>query len=318
MSASTVDLSEILRTQAERGDDVRHYALVDSAQNPELPRLLDGSGACLFGSRPGTPIARVSPHLVTLPRQRDARAWQRIARYAPASPCLTVMASRLPFDALFRHFRNHLEVKIGKNTMHLAYWDPAILAVLVGQEDDDTLFVQGPVFDPDQRASFLSAVVEWWYWDRRQALHRIEPATLKPEEAQDGRVSALPLEFRPAQTSMMIRASLPDRMLYELDLNRPSVLEGRDSWQNYALTCRLLNVAFEHGIRGLQDQVNLVGTGMILGEGFHRHPAFASQLEDVAAGRLSFNEALERIPEAAFEEAMRLPPTPSTLTAGAP
>lgn len=73
MSAPTTDFSRIFRAQSEQGNDVHHYALVDSAQNPELTSMLGEPGACLFGSRPGTPIARVSPHLVRLPRQQEAK-----------------------------------------------------------------------------------------------------------------------------------------------------------------------------------------------------------------------------------------------------
>lgn len=302
MSAPTTDFSRIFRVQSEQSNDVHRYALVDSAQNPELTSMLGEPGACLFGSRPGTPIARVSPHLVRLPRQQETKAWKCVARHAPRLPCLTVVTSRLPFDALYQHFKSHLEVRIGKNTMHLAYWDPAILAVLVGQQDDDTLFVQGPVFDQDQLASFLSPVIDWWYWDRRQTLRRIRPEQGKAVDA-DAAVSVLPLEFRPAQTDLLVQASLPDRVLYELRVNQPHLLETRDEWQNYDLACRLLNSAKDLRIHGLQDQVNFVGTGMILGEEFHLHPDVHPYLQGVPSGSQRFVEALRQVPTEALEAA---------------
>lgn len=302
MTAVTADLSEMARLQASHNGDVHHYALVDAAQNPELPSVLGGAAACLFGSSPGTPIAHVSPHLVALPDDLNARAWQSVVRYASASPCLTVIASSLSLNALHRHLNGHLQVKIGKDAMHLAYWDPAILAVLVGQEDDDTLYVQGPVFDPGQRASFLSALVAWWYWDRRQVLRRIRPVEGEYATTQAADL-VLPLEFKPSQTDLLVQASLPDRILYELRVNQPHLLGGRDEWHNYDLTRRLLNSARGLRIHGLRDQVNFVGTGMILGEEFHLHPDVQPYLEDVPSGSKRFVEALQRVPAEALEAA---------------
>lgn len=305
MSAAKINLSQVFEVPAEQRDGLHYYALLDLARCPEFPGFLTDEGACLFGSGPGTPIARVSPHLVRLPRRVAATAWRGLVEHRGGTSWLSVMASRLSFKEVLRHLRAHLQVKIGKNTMYLAYWDPAILAVLVGQPDDDTLFVRGPVLDPAQLGSFLSPMSCWWYWDRRNALRGIDcarPGTSTPAEAL---LPVLPLEFRAEQTDLLVQASLPDRVLHELRVSQPHLLEERDESQNYELACRLLKSAQSLRLRGLRDQVNFVGAGMILGEAFHLHPDVRPWLEDVPTGSRRFIEALRRVPAEALEAARK-------------
>lgn len=297
------DLAAILSATELKNNDVQHYSVVDAAQDDRLPGALRTHSVGLFGAGADTPIGRVSPHLAELPRNGDAPGWRWIAHHAAKRPCLTVLASTLNFKDLLRHLQAFLEVKIGSTRMHLAWWDPAILATLVGQPDDDTLFEAGPIFDEHQRAALLAPILTWWYWDRRGALHNICAHNIEFPAVPSMSDGALPLVFKPDQTSRLVHATLPDRVLYELRLNQPDVLLSRNEWENYDVARRLLPEAKAMGIRGLRDQVNFVGAGMILGEEFYKHPAISSHLENVRCGQTSFTNALQTIPADALERA---------------
>src|SRR5699024_10125476 len=107
----------------------------------------------------------------------------------------------------------------------------------------------------------------------------------------------------PEQVRRLVEAGLPDRALYELRLNRPEVLAERSDWENYDLTCRLVNAAHELNIRGLRDLVNFVGTGMILGEQFYRFPPIAEVLAEIEDKQQTFTEVLAEFPAEVLQQA---------------
>jgi hypothetical protein len=151
----------VLAALAAQHPDWRWYAIADSAQDATLPGAIDGPGAavrCLLGATQGSPLAAQSPHLVQLvPPGQGGVAWQWIARWlgrpAPLEPSLTIIASTLAFDALFAQLKQFTEIRLPDDyDMFFGFWDPAILGTLVGQPDDATLHVKGPVLDASQRA----------------------------------------------------------------------------------------------------------------------------------------------------------------------
>ncbi|MFH4338948.1 DUF4123 domain-containing protein, partial [Acinetobacter baumannii] len=80
---------------------------------------------------------------------------------------MTIIVSPLSFNYLFEHLRKFLEVKFeGGLEMFLAFWDPVILATLVGHKENKTLYVEGPVFNAQQIEDLLTPLQSWWYWDR--------------------------------------------------------------------------------------------------------------------------------------------------------
>lgn len=282
------------------------YALVDPAQDKRLPAVLHAPrSACLLGD--DASIREASPHLVKLPDDVDDRAWGWLARNGSLRPCVVLATSDLDFDALFAHLLKFLDVQINRSTtMLLAWWDPAVLASLLGQSDDDTLYIKGPIFTAEQRAAFVMPLRDIGYWDRAGTLHRMNTQQLiatVPAKSGNGNESALPLAFDAGQVRELVRATTPDQVLYELRLNRPGVLSERSDLENYLLACRLVDAAERYAIRGMRDLVNFVGTGMILGERFDTCPAVACELEGVRTGVRTFTDMLSSLPPEVLEQA---------------
>jgi hypothetical protein len=282
------------------------YALVDPAQDKRLPSVLHAPrNACLLGD--DASIREASPHLVELPDDNGSRAWNWLARNGSLRPCAVLVTSELDFDALFGHLLKFLDVQINRSTtMLLAWWDPSILASLLGQLDDATLYVKGPIFTAEQRAAFVEPLSDIGYWNRAGSLCHVATGRLSeavPAMPGDGCDPVLPLAFDARQVRELVRAATPDQVLYELRLNRPGVLSDRNDGENYRMACRLVDAAERYAIRGLRDLVNFVGAGMILGEHFHLFPAIARELEAVTAGRRSFTDMLSSLPPEALTQA---------------
>lgn len=288
-------------------DGIRHYALVDPAQDSTLPGKLRGvRDRCLLGD--ASAVSEVSPHLLEFPAATEsAGAIKLLASERLCQSAVVLLSSPLDFDRLFAHLLRFLDVKINASkTMLLAWWDPAIMASLLGQPDDDTLYEKGPVFDSEQRHSFVAPLSGIGYWDRLGRFRKIDVGQLDdtvPASPPSRHHAVLPLQFSADQVRALVKAATPDQVLYELRLNQPGVLSGRDEWQNYAMTCGLVDAAHGHGVRGLQDLVNFTGTGMILGEGFHQFPQIADELASMQRDQRSFSEVMRALPPHTLQQA---------------
>lgn len=288
---------EQLRTFLDAADadpELRWYAIADSAQAFDLPRAVLQPGRsvrCLFDAEQGTPLAGKAPHLVELPSPSAGEpAWQWILREAPHAPCLTVIATRLGFDALFAQCQAASQVVLPDDyEMFFAFWDPAILGTLVGQPDDTTLYVPGPVLGPAQIAALTCELAGWWYWDRDGGLHAL--ATM-PERVEP---APLPFVLTQEQVDALVEASMPDHLLYYVDLNQRHLLDRIQGEAPYRFMCRAYDEARMHEITGLRDQVNFVCAKLIYGARFDTDPAIAALLARVRAGRLTFTDAIAEI-----------------------
>ncbi|WP_063532654.1 DUF4123 domain-containing protein [Burkholderia sp. MSMB1589WGS] len=226
------------------------YVLVDPLQNGSLPGALSVRSdhvACLMDG--GADVRAVSPHLVYIPPSNfeSARAW--LERHGPSSPCATLLASPLPLAALAEHLKSFLRVRLPDGEpIVLAYWDPAILATLVGSAEDETLFVKGPVLSDAQRQAWLTPILRWTYWDREGTLRQIDwrqdrmpasAATLKP-----------PFKLDQGQVDALIDASVPDGVLLHFAERAPSLLADMPERERYGFICRQINRARQRGIEG--------------------------------------------------------------------
>jgi len=146
---------------------LKWFALADSAQHAALPSAILAPGnhaECLLSGDKHSLIARYAPHLVEMAAPSEsAIEWKWVLRNAKARPCLTVIATKCAFGELLQRLRNCCEVSMPDNDlMYLAFWDPAILGVLIGQADDRTLHIKGPVMNSEQRRWLTEKIVHWW------------------------------------------------------------------------------------------------------------------------------------------------------------
>ncbi|HEX9171549.1 MAG TPA: DUF4123 domain-containing protein [Telluria sp.] len=292
----STNLDIIVFEQVARQDaSLKWYAIADSAQHYALPEALvfDGNKVrCLFGATQGSPVSQKSPHLVQLDSPSSGHpVWSWISLHAKSKPCLTVIATALPFDTLFSQLANCMEVLLPDSfAMFFGFWDPAILGALMGQPDDMTLHVKGPVLERDQRLLLTQGLSAWWYWDREGKIHQITEG----EIAKSSLTAPIALDQR--QVDDLVEASVPDQVLYYLELNQPRILSDVPVRERYDHVRQALVKARGIGLLTMHDLVNFVCIDILYMERMRDDGIILNLLDEIKCGRITFNEALERLP----------------------
>ena len=285
------------------------YAVADSAQHRGLPSAIATGAAsrCLLGSSDGSPLAAKSPHLVSLPTpQSNPAPWQWIERHASQSPCVTVLTSPLGFDALFEHLRQFTTIVLPDgDDLFFAFWDPAILGALVGQVDDRTLHVPGPVLHTPQLDALLRPIDHWWYWSRKADVHDAVPAGV--HAVSSALQLVLPLRLDQQQVDMLVEASVPDHLLQHIEQNQPELLERLPPPDRYDFVRQQLARGREHGLSGTGDLVNYVCIALEYGEQFDSAASVATALAKVKAGDQSFDAAMDEFDEGELKAGAKAP-----------
>ncbi|MFZ6751401.1 DUF4123 domain-containing protein [Undibacterium sp. Ren11W] len=297
LSASADLLSALQAHQDRAASHLNWFALVDPAQHSALPQAMNqyGVSRCLLSYADDAPVAKVSPHLLQL-ADIDSAALKWFARNATSAPCATLIASALSFEELFKHLSQFLDVEFEDgDLMFLAFWDPAILAALIGQADDLSLYVRGPIFSPAQSAALLAPISAWWYYDRDGFLHEIKAQ--QPAAATQDHASVLPLKFDQAQTDLIVEASVPDQLLSHLQINAPSVLLEHPPATRYAYIKPQLARARTYGLVGTGDLLNYAGLAFMWGSDFDQHAQIAPLLQQVKNKTLRFDAAMAVMPD---------------------
>ncbi|PFH10926.1 uncharacterized protein DUF4123 [Collimonas sp. PA-H2] len=276
------------------------YAIVDSAQDA---RLLDrlhkitprAQSQCLLADAQGPELSKAAPHLVILPPvAEDAEAWLLLFRSAASNPAsLTIIASPQEFAPLHAHLVQFTEVVLPDgDEMYFAFWDPAVLGTLVGQKDDHTLHVPGPVLSARQCSKLLTKINAWWYWDRDGNLHQVREDVPQPDTDQ----VRLPLKPTQVQLDMLIEASVPDHLLGYIKETQPELLIDIPEGERYMRVEHYLLEARKLNLRGMQDITRYICAGLIYGSQLQQNSVIEELLEKVKVGQISLPEALEQFP----------------------
>lgn len=290
--------SRALVWEAENPKTQLHlYALADAGQDKSTWSRLKqhGSQTLSLLNTQGSAADAFSPHLVSLG-----------SATAPSAPVLTLLCAQHPTTAftvfcsplstgeLHQHLTRFVEIKLAGNMdMLLAYWDPAILGTLVGQKSDDSLHVPGPVLDQEQLQAFLSPVVAWWYCDRESRWHQIDPPHVAAA-AGDGK----PFTLTQAQEDMLVEASVPDQVLYHLELDQPNLFDDTKSHaMRYGFVKIVLGSARQLGLTGMRDLVNFTALCLIYRRRMQTDPDIARLLDQVQTKVLTLDQALPLMPE---------------------
>jgi hypothetical protein len=173
----------------------------------------------------------------------------------------------------------------------IAFWDPAILGTLVGQSDDDTLHVPGPVLDAGQLAAFLAPVVAWWYCDRASRWHHIGA------QARDGSPGLTAFTLTQEQEDLLVETSVPDQVLYHLELNQPNLYDTAHSHaMRYGFIKAVLGPARLLGLTGMRDLVNSTVLCIIYRRRMQTDPDIVQLLDQVQRKMLTLHQALPLMP----------------------
>jgi hypothetical protein len=276
---------------AKQEPSLRWYAIADSAQHPELPDMISTKGypvGCLLGGSQGSPLSQYAPHLVSLCSPlENTPVWNWISLQARAKPCVTILATHMQFEELFGRLVGFLDVALPDGeAMILAFWDPAILGTLMGQTDDETLHVKGPILSSSQRHMLVSGITGWWYWDRSSGFHEI------PID-RNGNVRSLePIELTQPQVDSLVEASVPDHLLYYLELNQPSLITDIPSSQRYGVVRRASERGRDIGLLTMRDLVNYVCIELVCKERMIEDEKIKGLMQQVKDGYLELDEAI--------------------------
>jgi len=288
------------RQALPQASDLRLYAIVDSAQDARLLTTLHNTtprmqSQCLLADAQGSELSKAAPHLVALPPfAEDDDAWLLLLRSANLNPaCISIIASPLQFAPLYAHLAPFTEIVLPDgDEMHFAFWDPAILGTLVGQKDDSTLHVPGPVLSALQRSKLLTGISAWWYWGRDGQQHQIADSAWQSDTDQ----VTLPLKLTSVQMEMLIEASVPDHLLGYLKENQPQRLLNLSETEQYSRVKQYLLEARRLNLRGMQDIINYICAGFIYGDQMQQNSIMIELLDNVKAGQIHLSEALEQFP----------------------
>lgn len=288
------------RALDQSGGALELYALADAGQDRSAWQgLLKASAGHLhLLSATGSTIDDFTPYLIHLGPLRtalDSRIDKALSlRHAPAA--YSLLCSPLPLPELRARMNHFTEVELpGRQDMILAYWDPAILGTLIGQVDDDTLHVPGPILEPQQLLAFLHPVAAWWYWDREADLHRVSPPAHN-DAAPDSIFQ--PFRLNQAQEDALVEAGVPDQILYHIEQNQPTLFDAAvPGTKRYRFIRAVLPSARLLDLEGMRDLVNFVALCLIYRQRMETDTEIHNLLAQAKDKTLSFDEALQQMPE---------------------
>lgn len=279
------------------------YAIIDKAQDKALLEKFEKHdigvrSKCLLPPALDSDIEDFAPHLLELsPLAADADIWPVILHGGALHPAsFTLLASRLAFDTLWNHLAAFTEVLLPDDTdMIFAFWDPAVLGTLTGQSSDLTLHVPAPVLTERQRSRLLRGISAWWYWDRDGNPQQILPRENAETAAAD--LVDLPLKLTQVQVDMLVEAGVPDQLLSMMMENQPQLLWDIPASQHYKTIEKYLLGARKLKLFGMRDILNYVCVALIYGDALETDSTIAALLEQVNAGSISLDAAMEQFPQ---------------------
>ncbi|GAA5014276.1 hypothetical protein GCM10025794_02730 [Massilia kyonggiensis] len=276
------------------------YAIIDKAQDKTLLEKFEKGGIgvrgkCMLPAALDSEAENYAPYLLELsPLAADSEIWPSILRAGAEHPVsFTLLASRFSFDTLWDHLAAFTEILLPDDTdMIFAFWDPAVLGTLTGQASDLTLHVPAPVLSERQRARLLQGISAWWYWDRDGNPQQILPRT--NAEAAAAHLVSLPLKLTQVQVDMLVEAGVPDQLLSMVIENQSQLLWDIPTSEHYKTIKKYLLDARKLKLFGMRDILNYICAALIYGDELQTNPSIAGLLEQVKAGAISFDAAMEQ------------------------
>ncbi|OTG82512.1 hypothetical protein B9T31_14545 [Acinetobacter sp. ANC 4558] len=291
---TTVELLDIFTTKVLEDPNLNIYVLADAAQESKfLKAFTHLRQKCLIIEAAGEKARAVSPHLLQMPIDFFANEWQWIQKNAAGTSIITIIVSGLSFKSLFDHLRCFLEIQLeGGLDLFLAFWDPAILATLVGNKEDTSLYVQGSLFNEKQIQDLLTPIHSWWYWNRVAQLQKIIGFNQYLEKRP---IIKTPIQFTVEQEEQMIEATLPDNLIYYLKLNNGFLVDHLDTQALYKMIIDNLPKARKIGLSGTRDLVNFMCLKLVYKDQFDTDTQLQSILNDVEKAKISMDDAMQKI-----------------------
>lgn len=269
------------------------YALADAALDKKfLTKLNNLRMKCLLKEASSDKAREISPHLIALPKGFESIEWSWISKNISGTPKMTIIISKLSFEELYDHLRSFLEVEFeGGLEMILAFWDPLIMATLIGNEKDKTLYVNGPVFDCEQASVLLEPIQSWWYWDRLGELQVLFGLNKVYEDFK--KTKKKPLVFTSSQEELMVEATFPDNIIYYLKLNNSFLIKDIPEIKLYNFVTCSIPEARLCGLSGTRDILNFICMKLIYGNDYLNNLKVNEVLNLLKDKKIDMDEAMK-------------------------
>lgn len=270
------------------------YGLADAAQDTTfLQKLKHLKQKCLLKEAAGDKAKAVSPHLLQLPKNFADDEWEWIEKQIAGTPAMTIIVTPLSFDILYQHLRQFLDVQFEDGLeMILAFWDPLVLAPLLSNKDDQTLYVKGPIFNELQVKQFLLPIQSWWYWNRLGQLKMVIGESKKQHELLKVQ-TPIPLDHQ--QEAMLVENSFPNTLIYYLRLNNQYLIEDISDQDLYSLVIKTIPKAREYHLFGMRDVLNFICLKLTYKEHFNDDPVLHKYLPSLKDKQISMDDVMTHL-----------------------
>lgn len=238
-------LSMIRGKPLQQGENA--YLLIDGVRVGRLSEIVrtrdPKTWRNLFNATLGSPLFEVSPLLIKI--EDDDQATLRLLLATKHRQSSQLMVSYLPIKILATQLTSYLYIEEVDGTRWvLAFWDPFVMASLVGIQPPLNHLIPGPILDSSQISGLLHGVTEVIFQNREGRLQCIEIPSL-PHAAEP------PLVLTQAQIDMLTDLDLPDRVAAILRKAEPDYSIG--DAECHRLCCKAILKARSNNRLGLDD-----------------------------------------------------------------
>lgn len=292
------DIKRIFSTENDHSvEGLYIYALADAAQDKFfLSKWMHLPQRNLLTEAAGEKAAQISPHLIQLNFEMSSLEWLQIQKRVVSTPKMTLIVSALNFEKMHAHLRQFTNVRFeGGLEMFLAFWDPAILASLLGNPSDQTLYIKDQVFNNEQKQILLAPIHSWWYWDRLGELQRIPGSNYKNFHRSFDSQNPLCLSVK--QEESMVEAAFPDHLIYYLKLNNYFLVESFTAWDLYLYVISVLKQARSFHLEGTRDILNFICLKLGYQERFEIDQQLQATLLQVKEKQMTMDQAMDMLEE---------------------
>lgn len=115
-------------------------------------------------------------------------------------------------------------------------------------------------------------------------------------DPREGPPSKAPLNLTQTQVDDLVEASVPDHVLYYVELNQPLLITESPLRERYCVVREALLRARDLGLVIMKDFVNFVCVKLLDGDRMETNQAILDLLVQVRDCRLTFPEALDAFP----------------------
>jgi hypothetical protein len=285
----------------QRCPGVQLYLLVGAGQRKDSIKQLKSLNASiknrclLMPPQDDEGLEDFAPHLCWVPLpEEDPKMWNQLLVWLADHPLwYTIIASSVELEPLSRHLRAYMDAVLeGNMEILLAYWDPVVFGMLLGQQEDSSLYVKGPVLTPEQQAGLFRGIESWWYVGRTRDMYQHLPPTL----VGGVQPATAPLQLTQAQEDLIIEAGLPDEVLGNIKENLPNVLKGMEPPEQYIQVKQEVLAARELGLNNRQEIVLYVEIALQYQGRMKTNFRIGDLLAEVRTRNLTIQEAVSQFP----------------------